>query len=180
MIKERNEIDAKYKWDLSVIYKTEADFEAEYAAVEARIRALSAYEETLTESAETLARALDEKYAVGDLLGKLWRYASLSYSVNTADTAAQAKQTRVRSLYVLMGEVTWFFGTRIRALREEQVDAFMAEYPPLSAYARVLHRYLRFRPHALGEGEEKLLSELWESAFRVTLWDSCVFIIMKL
>lgn len=163
MIKERNEIDARYKWDLSVIYQTEADFEAEYAAVKERIRALSAYEDTLTESAETLTRALDEKYAVSDLLGKLWRYASLGYAVNTADTAAQAKQTRVHNLFVLMGEVAWFFGPRIRTLREEQVSAWMAKYPPLSAYARVLHRYLRFRPHALGEEEEQLLSELGDA-----------------
>ena len=160
MIKERNEIDPKYKWDLSVLYPTEADFEAEYESVASRIRALGAYEETLTESAKTLTCALDEQYAVGALLGKLWRYASLSYSVNTADVDAQAKQTRVRNLYVLLGEMTWYFGTRIRALSPEEVAAFVKEYPPLSAYERVLYRYMRFRPHALGGEEEKLLSEM--------------------
>ena len=39
MIYERKDIDQKYKWDLTVIYKTEADFDADYALTEGKIAA---------------------------------------------------------------------------------------------------------------------------------------------
>ena len=35
MTDNRNEIDQKYKWDLTKIYATEDDFKADYAEVEA-------------------------------------------------------------------------------------------------------------------------------------------------
>ena len=40
MIKERKEIDKKYKWDLSVIYKDDAAFEADYAVAAEKVEAL--------------------------------------------------------------------------------------------------------------------------------------------
>ena len=38
MIRERKDIEAKYKWDLSVIYKDEAAFNADYALTEEKIK----------------------------------------------------------------------------------------------------------------------------------------------
>ena len=77
MIKERKDIPAKYKWDLSAIYPTEADFLKEYEEAEARVRAFSAYEESMLSSAKALFDTFTEYYALCDILGKLWQYASL-------------------------------------------------------------------------------------------------------
>ena len=47
MVLERRDIDAKYKWDLSVIYKDEAAFNEDYALAEGKIKAFSKYEKTM-------------------------------------------------------------------------------------------------------------------------------------
>ena len=127
MIKERKDIDSKYKWDLTAIYPTEADFEADRARAEERIRAFAAHESTMNTSAEMLYTALTEKQEINDLLGKLWQYASLSLSVDVADTEAQARQTRMRNLYVLRGEIFSFFTPRMMELTEETVEKWYCE-----------------------------------------------------
>ena len=38
MTKERKDIEARYKWDLSAIYPTETDFYADYAKAEKAIK----------------------------------------------------------------------------------------------------------------------------------------------
>ena len=64
MAMERHEIDARYKWDLSVIYKDEAAFYADYEQVEKLIEAYPQHEKTMCESAEGLYRALTDMVAI--------------------------------------------------------------------------------------------------------------------
>ena len=160
MIKERKDIDAKYKWDLTAIYPTEADFDTDRARAEERIRAFAAYESSMNTRAEALYAALTEKQAISDLMSKLWQYASLAYAVDVADTEAQARQTRMRNLYVLRGEIFWFFTPRMMALDERTVEAWYRECPRLATFRRVIDGYLRFRPHALNDDGEKLLADI--------------------
>ena len=54
MALERSKIDSKYKWDLSAIYKSEADFLAEYKRCEEKIKEFSKHERTVTESADLI------------------------------------------------------------------------------------------------------------------------------
>ena len=54
MALERKDVDKKYKWDLSVIYKDEAAFFEDYAKAEKMIKAFSAHEKTIISSAEGL------------------------------------------------------------------------------------------------------------------------------
>ena len=49
MATERKDIDARYKWDLSVIYATEEDFYADYAKAEKAIKNFAKYESILFE-----------------------------------------------------------------------------------------------------------------------------------
>ena len=61
MILERKDIDKKYKWDLTVIYKDEAAFNADYTKCEALIKDFAKHEATMAKSAEGLYNALTDK-----------------------------------------------------------------------------------------------------------------------
>ena len=54
MILERKDIDPKYKWDLSVIYKNEEKFFEDYAKCEKLIKAYPVHEKTMLSSAKEL------------------------------------------------------------------------------------------------------------------------------
>lgn len=160
MVLERKDIDPKYKWDLSAIYADEAAFDADYAKAEKRIRAYASHESTMNTSPEALYAALKEKYAISDLLGKLWQFASLNACVDLADSTAQARQTRVKNLYTLLGETAWFMSTRILSLGDETLNEWMESHPPLAEFRRVLESYMRWRPHLLSDECEKLRADM--------------------
>ena len=160
MILERKDIDAKYKWDLSVIYPDEESFDRDYAEVEARIRAYAEYENSIVASPEELYAALKEKYDLRERMSKLWQYASLNACTDLSDAKLQARQARVRNLYTLMGENAWFVSPRILSLTDETLEAWMSSYAPLGEFRRVLSSYMRWRPHLLSDECEKLRADM--------------------
>ena len=54
MIKDRKDIDKRYKWDLSVLYADEKAFYADYAAAEKEIKAFAKLEKKMLKSAQGL------------------------------------------------------------------------------------------------------------------------------
>ena len=48
MVLERKDIDKKYKWDLTVIYKAMAAFEADFALAQKKLKEFSKLEKTMT------------------------------------------------------------------------------------------------------------------------------------
>ena len=158
MLKERKDIPSEYKWDLSVIYKTEEDFNLALADCEREIEALAAHEATMTESAEALYLATKAIADTEETINKLWTYASLGFYADTSDSAAQARNSRVRDLAVKFGEVTWFFSPYLLRLGEEKLGGFIASYEPLTTYERQLCKAMREKPHTLSDECEKLFS----------------------
>ena len=69
---QRSEIDSKYKWDLSAIYKTDADFDADIKACEALVADFGKNEKTMLGSAEGLLSALKGVAAISAKIEKLW------------------------------------------------------------------------------------------------------------
>ena len=53
-MKDRKDIPAKYKWDLSVIYADEKAFYEDYAKVEKMLKDFHKHEKTMTKSEEGL------------------------------------------------------------------------------------------------------------------------------
>ena len=103
MALERKDVDKKYKWDLSVIYKDEAAFFEDYAKAEKMIKAFAAHEKTMLTSAEGLYNTLKAMTDIEAVIEKLWQYASLNFSVETSNNAYQALDARVRNLAVMAG-----------------------------------------------------------------------------
>ena len=151
-------IDPKYKWDLSVIYKDEEAFLSDYKDCEAKIKAFSHHERTVTKSAQGLFAALSDMCEIDAKIEKLWSYAFLGFSLDTSDNAAQARSARVRSLAVNAGSAMWFVAPYLLKLDEATVRGWMDECPELLTYRRMIEKTLRTKPHTLSDECEKLMS----------------------
>lgn len=156
----RNEIDKKYKWDMTAVFASDADFLTEAKSVENEINGFDRFADEMIGSAEGLLSAVSALTAIHRRLEKLADYASRSFDVDKTDNAKQALDGRVEDLYNRLGEHSSFFGGKILEIGREKFEKWAKELPGLEAYRRTIEERLRYAPHTLGESEEKLLSTL--------------------
>ncbi len=159
-MKERCDIDPKYKWDLTCIYKTIDDFNADFKLAESKIKSFSAHEKTIIKSAEGLYNALCDLTGLEALIEKLFRYAYLNFTLDTSDNAYQSLTGKVRSLAVQAGGASWFVSPYILRLDVDTVLNWIKEYPSLEVYRRYLDKILQRKPHTLSDECERLMSTL--------------------
>ena len=160
MALERKDVEAKYKWDLSVIYESVDAFNAEFKAAEAKIADFKKHEKTITTSAKALYNALSDMAVICRLIEKLWSYAHLNFATDTSDNTFQALSGRVRSLAVSADSAGWFVNPYILRLDEKTVDGWFAELPELETFRRMIEKIMREKKHTLTDDCEKLISSL--------------------
>ena len=159
-MKDRKDIPAKYKWDLSVIYADEKAFYEDYAKVEKMLKEFPKHEKTMTKSAEGLYACLRAMCDVEAIIEKLWSYASLNFSVDSSNNAFQALNGKVRALAVRAGAASWFVSPRLLSLDMEVVEGWLKDYPALETFHRMIETTMREKPHLLSDECEQLISKL--------------------
>ena len=157
---DRKDIDPKYKWDLSVIYKDEKAFFEDYAKCEKLVKAYSKHEKTMLASAEGLYNALCDYTAIDSMIEKLWQYASLNFSVDTSNNQYQALDGKVRNLAVAAGTASWFVSPYMLRLEEATINEWFVECPKLESYRRMIEKNMRYKEHTLSDECEVLMSRL--------------------
>lgn len=164
MIKERKDIDPKYKWDLTVIYADEDAFFADYARAEALVKEFPKYEKLVTASAEGLYKTLVADTEIETVIGKLWEYASLNFAVDTSNNKFQALNARVQNLAISAGSAGWFVRPYILRMDAAVIEKWIEEYPPLASYRRALDKIMQRKAHTLSDECEIMMSKL-QNAF---------------
>ena len=160
MALERKDIDAKYKWDLSVLYKTDEDFLADMKKTEGMIKAFGKRKDVMLRSAKDLYETFVALSEIEQKIDFLWQYASLNFNVDTTNNNYQSLNAKVRSLAVNAGAVSWFVTPYLLRLDKETVDKFFLEYPALESYRRTIEAGLRRKPHTLSDEGEQLMSKM--------------------
>ena len=122
----RADIPAQYKWDLTAIYKTEADFDADMKRAEEMIEKFSEHEKNMTSSAEALYATFEDLYSAERLLEKLHEYAARSFDVDTSQNKYQAMTAKVIDLYNRLGEASYFVTPYLLKLEREALDGYFA------------------------------------------------------
>ncbi len=160
MILERKDIDPKYKWDLTAIYKDEKAFYDDYARCEGLVKAFACHEKTMLSSAEGLYNTLRAMSDIEYAIDLLWTYASLNFSVETSNNAYQALEGKVRNLAVTAGTVSWFVSPYLLRLDRDTLDKWFEEYPALETFRRTIEQSIRYKEHTLSDECEMLMSKM--------------------
>ena len=117
----------KCEWDLSIIYKDEKAFLADFEKASKLIKSFAKHEKTMCTSAENFYNTLKDMTDIDALIERLWQYASLGFAVDTSDNNAQALNARVRNLAVSAGEAYWFVSPYMLKLDEKTVERVRSE-----------------------------------------------------
>ncbi len=160
VLKERSELDARYKWDLSAMFADDAAWETAFTALDAEIDAVAAFAGKL-HNADTLKAYLDAQTALQRKLECLYCYASQRHDEDTRAEDAQSMYARISSKYVKLVTALSFFQPELLGLPQEQLDA-LVNAPAVADYKFMLQDLLRSKPHTLSQSEEKLLASFGE------------------
>ena len=164
----REEIDSKYKWDLSSMFSSDEAFEAGLEELKAYCPKLLAFKGKISTSAQALQEFLQLEDQMNLLLYKIINYAERKSDEDTRVAKYQAYVANATSAYTQVGEATSWFAAELLAIPAESVEKFYAEVPALEFYRRKLNKILNQREHTLSAEEEALLARAEELAVQPT------------
>lgn len=156
---DRSAIDEKYKWDLTLIYKNDSEWEKDFEFVKNNIQKYKEFEGKLTKSGKTLYQALKFDEQIGIKLDKLSLYSSLSKDLDLTNNKYIAMAQKLQDLRVKLSEITAFWSPELTTLTKEQLDKFYKEEKGLLEYKKYFDNILRFKPHVLSKDKEVLISQ---------------------
>lgn len=157
---KREDIELKYKWDLSHIFESRLEWEKTFSGTHSKIGELANYKGKLVnpEMALKFLRLSDE---IGLNVEKLYVYAYMSMNVDGTNADAVALAERVTSLSATFGAAISFATPEFTSLTDEQLD-FMINHPSFADYEYTLKCIKREKPHVLSDKEEYILARMGE------------------
>ncbi len=159
-LKERHDIEEQYRWDLSTLYATDADFEKDFEKMDSYIAKVAAFEGTLKDASAVKACFVADT-ELDLLLSDLFCYANLRRSEDTRAEDAQSLYMRIYSKYVEAMTATSFIRPEILSLPEETLQAIRDD-EEMTDYAYTMEKLLRSKPHTLTADQEQLLASFGE------------------
>ncbi|QJE71939.1 oligoendopeptidase F [Aerophototrophica crusticola] len=150
--------DPAHVWDLTTLFKTEADWEAERKAIAAEVPKLAALKGTLGKDAASMRAALDAISAVRQRMERLSVYASTQFSTDARDTKAQERSNLVRQLGADIGSAVAWLSPEIQAIGDAKVESFIKADKGLAKHAFALRDAIREKPHTLSQDTEAALA----------------------
>ena len=158
--KLRCEIEDKYKWDLTKIYKDEKAWQKDFDDVKEEILKVTSYKDSFLSNGKRLYEYLKYDEEVSRKLEKIYYYAHLNYDANTLDEKYKVMKNKVSDLFTKYNELSSFVVPEILKLDEEKLNTFYKDEERLEDYRFSIENIYRFKNHTLDEEKEKMLSNL--------------------
>lgn len=159
----RSEVAIEDCWDLSSLYQSDNDWEADFKRFEQEIEKYASFKGRLADGPSVLAECLRFDLAVERLAERLGTYAFLKTTEDQTNNTYQALVARFQNVAVRAGQNASYLRPEILAISEEQMETYLAS-SQLQEFQLVLERITRYRAHTLSDSEEALLALQGEMA----------------
>jgi len=157
--KSRDQIQDKYKWDLAVMFKDNAAWEAQKKDVEGQLDKFEKFKGKLGSSAEMLYECLEFDTKVSIDYRWLASYASKLSDQDIRESGPLAMNQEMNGLGTKFAAATSFIRPEILAIEEETIKKFMKDKPELQVYKQVIDDIQRLKAHTLDKEGEKLIAQ---------------------
>jgi len=159
-LRTRDQIDARYKWDLTHIFPDDQAWEANLAEMTAELEKFAAWNGKV---AEDPRQAIRDFFVLNEKVEPLFSYAFLRKETDNGDETAQNLYNRVMAASVQMSTAMSFMEPELLELPEETLQDMQAD-PEMADYSEFLRGLIRQKPHALPKEQERLLAMMGEVA----------------
>ena len=160
---KRSETDPAYHWNIEAMIPDETGLEDELQDISEEAGAFAArYSGHLTESGETLARALADRDDLWRRLEKIYVYAHMKRDEDNTVSRYQALSDLCMSVIARVSSAFSFFTPELLSADESVLTGYLADTPELKIYDFAIRDILRLKEHVLQENEENLLAQMSE------------------
>ncbi|MCX6936257.1 MAG: oligoendopeptidase F [Verrucomicrobia bacterium] len=155
-IPTRSEVRSEDTWDLTPLFIDEGRWELELEELRTKRGVMSQWRGKLG-GGKDLARALEEERQIDLRVEKLGQYASLRVAEDGGAAPARDRALRLEHLTTqLAEEISWFLPELMKI--EDSLWEELIQDPCLAEWRGKLERIRRYKPHILGEWEERLMA----------------------
>lgn len=157
-VKERAEIPAQYKWDLSSMYSSTQAWEADIQKLQAMTPELVEFKGHLGDSGKSLLAAIKKQEELSYILGNVYVYAGLKSYEDQRNSDNGALFSRARTLNAELSKATAFFSPELLAIPQDKLKAMVDKTEGLQIYRHYLDEESRLRNYTRSESEEQILA----------------------
>ncbi len=161
-IPSRKDVPQEYKWDLSVLYKSDDEWEKDLKSIPDLTKNFMSFKGRLKESEEVFLAALKADEELSRVIEKVFHYASLNNEADQGDRSSQEKYSRVMMIYTQVCSETSFFTPELMSIPDETINAWI-EKPLFNDYRVYIKKALHSKPYVLSEKEERIMALQSES-----------------
>lgn len=156
---DRNNIDKKYQWDLSKIYKNLDEFRKDMDYVRDKLPLFSSFKEIKYDE-NSLYEVIDLCMNVSRVLEKLQAYTSLLCDEDTGINKNQEIKEEVTNLCSDYSKATYFIDADILKLDYSYIEELYKKNDKLLDYEIYFKEMFRYKEHTLSNDEERLIANL--------------------
>ncbi len=162
-IPERKDTDPRFRWHIEDYFKTDAEWENAFSALENAIPEMAAFSGTLATSAAQLLACLQKNEAHSLTLDHIYTYANMRMHEDSTNAFYQGMASRAEMLLIRYSAALSFLTPEIIAIPAEKLAAFREEKSAdFAVYEHFFHSLLRQKAHTLTPAEENLLTKTAE------------------
>ncbi|MEM6330734.1 MAG: oligoendopeptidase F [Planctomycetota bacterium] len=159
----RSKVKPADTWDLSSLFADDAAWEKAFKKWEKRIGVYGEFRGKLADGPAVLAKCLKFDSEMDRQAERLGAYAFLKSAEDQANSDYQAMVGRLQAAATRAGELASFIRPEVLAISAAKLKKLLAA-KQLAPYRLMLERLVRYKPHTLTKGEERLLAMQGEMA----------------
>ena len=140
-------------WDLTKIYKTKEEYQADLGFVKESISKFSSYQSHLNDVNKLLefVKFSDE---VEIKLSKLFTYAHMNFDLNQKNVEALQEYQIVYGVYMELIQASSFVNSELVSIGKETLDNFLATNEELKPYSFMIDKLFNNQAHILTTDKE--------------------------
>lgn len=157
---DRNKIEDKYKWNLSLIYPNDNELESDFKWVYDNLKNYNKYQGKVANSDKSLLEVLNFNEQIERRATKIIYYVSALRDTDLNNGKYQSLYDRASKLLSEVSAANAFLYPELLKSPEEKIIGFIAKNKDLKIWEHYLKNIYRQKKHSLSEEQEKLMAML--------------------
>ncbi|MCP4418811.1 MAG: oligoendopeptidase F [Chloroflexi bacterium] len=155
--RNRDEIPQQYQWNIQSVFATVKEWETAVSHYQQQLKEIDQFKGHLHEGPTLLANYFTAADAIVTAIGKIYVYASLSYSVDTTNQTAAARNDQARGLFGMTMAAIAFAQPEMLAIGFETLRQWLTQDERLADYSHYLDRLEQQQAHVRSAEVEQVL-----------------------